>query len=101
MKKPALILTTLISLVLLLSIVRISVANGISTSGLELKNIEDQVAAIRKENLIIQEKLLTVSSYTQIASKAAELGFVPSKTNLVISSSVPVARADAGQPIKQ
>ncbi|MBI2195837.1 MAG: hypothetical protein HYU48_02225 [Candidatus Levybacteria bacterium] len=91
MSKPALILTTLISLVILLSIARISVANRISTSGLEVKNIEDQVAALRKENLILQEKLLTVSSFTQIASKAAKLGFMPAKANLVIKFGVPVA----------
>lgn len=99
--KPALIITSLLFVILILSVVRISVSNRISTSGIALQNIEDQVGAIKKENLILQEKLLTFSSFTQIASKAGELGFVTGKANFVISSSVPVARADAGQPIKQ
>ncbi|MEX2012798.1 MAG: hypothetical protein WD967_00170 [Candidatus Levyibacteriota bacterium] len=101
MKKPALIITSLIFAILVLSVVRISVANRISTSGIELQNIEDQVASIKKENLILQEKLLTFSSFTQIASRAGELGFVPSRANLVISTSVPVALADTGQPIRR
>lgn len=89
--KPALIIASLVFVILVLSVVRISVANRIATSGIELQSIETQVASLRKENLILQEKLLTVSSFTQIASRAGELGFVPSKANLVISSGIPVA----------
>ncbi len=91
MKKPALILSTLIFVILVLSVVRITVANRISTSGIALQNMENQVSSFRKENLILQEKLLTVSSFTQIASKAAEMGFVPKTSNFVITTSVPVA----------
>lgn len=89
--KPALIIASLVFVILVLSVVRISVANRIATSGIELQSIETQVASLRKENLILQEKLLTVSSFTQIASRAGELGFVPSKANLVISTGIPVA----------
>lgn len=89
--KPALIIASLVFVILVLSVVRISVANRIATSGIELQSIEAQVASLRKENLILQEKLLTVSSFTQIASRAGELGFVPSKANLVISTGIPVA----------
>ena len=91
MRKPALIIAFLVFVILVLTVVRISVANKIATSGVELQSIEDQVASLRKENLILQEKFLTLSSFTQIASKASELGFVPSKANLVISSGIPVA----------
>lgn len=89
--KPALIIASLVFVILVLSVVRISVANRIATSGIELQSIETQVVSLRKENLILQEKLLTVSSFTQIASRAGELGFVPSKANLVISTGIPVA----------
>lgn len=91
MKKPALILSALIFAILILSVVRITVANRISTSGIALANMEDQVSSFRKENLILQEKLLAVSSFTQIASKAAEMGFVPKTPNFVITTSIPVA----------
>ena len=101
MRKPALILSILIFVIIVLSVVRITVANRISTSGIALQNMEDQVSALRKENLILQEKLLALSSFTQIASKAAEMGFVPKTQNFVITTSVPVARADARQPIRQ
>lgn len=91
MNKPALIVTVLIFTVLVLSVVRVSVANRISTSGIELSQIEEEVASLKKENLILQEELLNVSSFTQIASRAGELGFVASKANLVISTAIPVA----------
>lgn len=91
MKKPALIVTVLIFAVLVLSVVRVSVANRISTSGIELSQIEEEVALLKKENLILQEELLDVSSFTQIASRAGELGFVASGANLVISTAIPVA----------
>ncbi len=101
MKKPALILLTLLFIIIFLSVARITVANRISTSGIALASIEDQVSSYKKENLILQEKLLTVSSFTQISSRAGELGFVPDKGNFVISTSIPVARLDARQAIKQ
>jgi len=101
MRKPALIITSLVFVILVLSVVRISVANKIATSGIELQSIEDHVASLRRENLILQEKFLTLSSFTQISSRAGELGYVASRANLVISTSVSVARADAGQPIRQ
>ncbi len=91
MKKPALIITSLIFVILVLSIVRISVSNRISTSGIDIANIEDKVSSFKKENLILQEKVLALGSYTEIASKAATLGFVPSKANLVISTATTVA----------
>ncbi len=101
MQKPALIIAIQIFVIILLSVVRISVSNRISTSGIAIAGMEDQVASLKKDNLILQEKLLTISSFTQIASKAAEIGFVPNKANFVISRSISVARFDARQAIKQ
>lgn len=91
MKRPVQIITSLVFLIIALGVVRVTVSNGLSTSGIALSLTEDSVASYKKENLILQEKLLTISSYTQIASKAGELGFVPNKTNLVISTSLPIA----------
>lgn len=91
MHKPALIITSLIFVILMLVVVRISVSNRISTSGIAVAGIEDQVSAYKRENLILQEKLLTISSFTQISSRAAQFGFVPDKTNFVVSTSLPVA----------
>lgn len=91
MKRPAQIITTLIFLIIVLGIVRVTVSNGLSTSGIALKSMEDSVSSYKKENLILQEQLLSIASYTEIASKAGELGFVPNKTNLVISTSLPIA----------
>lgn len=91
MKKPALIISVLVFVILVLSVVRVGVSNRITTGGIAVASIEDQVSSYKKENLILQEKLLTISSLTQIASHAAEIGFVPAKANLVISTGIPVA----------
>ena len=91
MKKPALIIFIQIFVILTLTVIRVSVTNRISTSGIEVASIEQSIDSIKKENLILQEKLLTLSSYTEIASHAAEVGFVSNKTNFAISSTVPVA----------
>jgi cell division protein FtsL len=91
MKRPVQIITTLVFLIIALGVVRVTVSNGLSTSGIAVKSIEDNVSSFKKENLILQEQLLSISSYTEIASKAGELGFVPDKTNLVISTSLPIA----------
>lgn len=91
MKKPALIITSLFFAIIVLSIVRITVSNKISTSGIAVSDMQEKLSSFEKENLALQEQLLDVSSYTQIASKAAELGFVSGKTNLVIGTSVPIA----------
>ena len=91
MKKPALIITTLMFLVIALVVARVAVSNGLSTSGIAIKTTEDNVSSYKRENLILQEKLLTASSYTQIASKASEIGFLPSKANFVVGSSTTIA----------
>lgn len=91
MKKPALIISTLVFVILILFVARISVSNRMSTTGIALAKIEDQVSSYKRENLILQEKFLTISSFTQIASRAGEIGFVPNRANFAIKTSIPVA----------
>lgn len=91
MRKPALIIFIQIFVILTLTVIRVAVTNRISTSGIEMASIEQSMDSIKKENLILQEKLLTLSSYTEIASHAAQIGFVPAKNNFAVSSTVPVA----------
>lgn len=74
-------------MVISLSIVQVVVSNNLSTTGVELAKIEEQIATYRKQNTVLQEKLLMASSLTIIASKAAEMGFVEEKSRIFLQTS--------------
>lgn len=92
MKKPAVFIALNVAIITGLSIVQVVVANSISTTGIELSNIQHEISELRKDNAILHEQMLTASSLTNIASRASELGFEESKTTLVISAPLPLAR---------
>jgi Na+-transporting NADH:ubiquinone oxidoreductase subunit NqrC len=91
MKKPALIIGSLIILVLVLSVVRIFISNQVSTSGVVLSAIQTEAASVKTENTILAEKLYTESALTNIDSEAENLGFVTPKSDFVLSGQVSVA----------
>jgi hypothetical protein len=91
MKKPALIITTLVLTIVVLSVVKIFVSNRIATSGVVLGKVQEELLSYKLENTILSEKLYTLSSLTNIASKAYDLGYTDSKTDYVLSNQVPVA----------
>lgn len=88
MKKPVLFISLII---VILSIVQIIVSNNLSTKGVLLGKLEDEIKAYKKENYLIREKLLLASSFTNIASKAGSLGFVDDKSQIVLSPSLVLA----------
>ncbi|MBP9719146.1 MAG: hypothetical protein KBD46_01650 [Candidatus Levybacteria bacterium] len=84
MKKPILFIIVIITIVVSLSVTQVTVSNNLSTTGIELAKIEEQIMTYKKENAMLKEKLLTASSFTTIASAAAELGFVEVKTRVFL-----------------
>ena len=91
MKKQSIFITTIIITVIFLSIVQVVVSSSLSITGIDLSLIEKKGNVYKTENSILKEKLLYASSLSQIASKAATLGFVESSSIVVIRSSLPVA----------
>lgn len=79
-----LIIKSLIVLVIVLAMVRLVVSNVIATSGLALDKIESQTEALKLENDVLNEKLLSVSSLTAIASEAAKIGFTSSSQSYLL-----------------
>ena len=77
--------------IILLTLTRVVVTNTISTNGIDLANIQDKTNELKKQNALIREEILESSSLFHIASEAAEVGFVPSKTQMVLSSPAPLA----------
>ena len=92
MKKPALIITFLVGLVVVLSIARVVVYNRLSTSGVLVGELEDQVSLYKTQNAILAQDVLTSSSLTSIVTRAKELGFSnKDQSLLVIKTSRPLA----------
>lgn len=92
MKKPILLLSFLGVAIVVLALVRITLVNSISTNGIKLVDIQNQVDALKKENELLKEKYLMAASYTTISEKAQKLGFTPVKTQVDLSAPVPLAR---------
>ncbi len=91
MKKKYLFLVLLILTVIGLSVLRTFVLNNISTSGVELGQIQDELDTLQTQNAVLAEQVYSYSSLTNISSKAAEMGFVNQGSQFVLTAPVPVA----------
>jgi cell division protein FtsL len=91
MKRPKLLISLIFGVILVLSVVRVSIEGNISTTGIELVRLSEEVEKYRKENMLLQEKYLVESSFTQIASKAAVIGFVDGKNTLNLTTPLSLA----------
>ncbi|OGH33952.1 MAG: hypothetical protein A3J69_01900 [Candidatus Levybacteria bacterium RIFCSPHIGHO2_02_FULL_42_12] len=75
----------------MLSIGQVVISNWLSTTGITLGAIEDELKQYKEKNALLEERFLHASSLTSIASTAAELGFVEKKSRIVLTDSVPLA----------
>lgn len=78
-------------LVIILAVVQVVVSNSLSTRGVGLDSLDQQVALYKKDNALVKEKLLKISSLDYVASSAARIGFVEEKSRIFVSSSLPIA----------
>lgn len=63
-------------IVVLLQLLYVYVQTTISTGGKDLKEIQDEIEEVRRENRLIYNEILTVTSLSYINEKAREQGFV-------------------------
>lgn len=84
MKKPYLLIIFLIGLTISLSVVKAAAYNRLSTSGVFVGKLEDEIDYYKTQNAILSEKLLTFSSLTYVADKAMESGFVKEDSSLMV-----------------
>ncbi len=92
MKKSKICIGLVVITILVLSVVQVVVANRISTNGIELAKVQNEIKKIKTDNVVLKEKILQRSSFTEIASKAGELGFVKSNKNVYLSTPLPLAK---------
>ena len=91
MKRQTFIITFAIFIIIFLSVAQATVSNRLSTAGIGLKEIEDKIRFYKEQNGILSERILAASSLANIASRAARLGFVEDKSQIVLKTSLPFA----------
>lgn len=91
MKKHKIILYILFLIVFSLGMTRLIISNSISTSGTVLGRINEDIKRYETENVVLFEKVLDLSSFSNIYKKADQLGFQSKKTAFSITSVLPIA----------
>ncbi|MDP2649282.1 MAG: hypothetical protein Q8P10_00400 [bacterium] len=91
MKKPTLFISFIALIVVFLSIVQIIVSNRLSTTGIQLAKLDDEISFYDDRNLLLKEKLLTDSSLHHIVLTANKIGFVEEKSKFFLTSPLPLA----------
>ena len=92
MRKPSLIIALLIGIIISLSIVKAIVYNRLSTGGVFVSKVEEEVNSYKTQNAKLLEKLLTLSSLTNIKERAKKEGFNnQDKSLMVLKTSKPLA----------
>lgn len=91
MKKPLVVITFLLLSIASLTMLRIALVNSISTTGIELAAIQEELTTYKKQNQILEERYLEASSLTNIEKRAEKLGFIEAKSQLYMSTPLPLA----------
>lgn len=91
MKRSIFFISFIMLIIVSLSIVQISLSNSLATKGVVLGQVDEQIKYYKRENSLLEEKMLNLTSYSHIASAAADLGFVSDKKITYIKNSMPVA----------
>ncbi len=91
MKKPLLLIIFFIGIIMALSTVQVGTSSKLSTTGIELEKLQAQINQYKKENMILEEKVLEASALINVSKKAKELGFVQSKSQIYLSNPLPFA----------
>ncbi len=87
MKKPYIVIIFLLGLVITFSITRAILQNTLSTSGIFVSKVEQEVNLYKTQNAVLSEELLAASSLTNVAQKAQQSGFTSENTLMVLKTS--------------
>lgn len=91
MKKPFIILTSLLCLIVLLTITRAVVANSYSTSGVDLDRLDQEIDTYKRQTALLEEKVLTASAYSTLEKEAEQRGYESMSSQIVLSAPLPIA----------
>lgn len=94
MKKRFLVFLGMASVLVVLIVIQAVVANSMSTVGVDVSAMQNEILTYKKENALLKEKLLTRSSLTQIAESMDNSGYETAKTQLSLANSSKIARLE-------
>lgn len=91
MKKPLVFIGILSCIVIALLLVRITLVNSISTTGIRLVDLQNQITAYKNENELLKVQYLQAASLTHLSAEAEKLGYVQVKKQIDLAAPVPLA----------
>jgi hypothetical protein len=91
MKKPIIIISFLGVVIVALLVARIALVNSISTTGITLVTIQNQIASYKRDNELLKVTYLQAAAYTTIGKEAKKLGYVPVTSEIDLSAPLPLA----------
>jgi len=89
--KPLLVVIILISVIVGLSITQVALTNRVSTAGIELEDMQSEIALLTKENILLEQRVLEYSALTNVSNEAKALGFVEAKSQIYLTNPLPLA----------
>lgn len=92
MKKPIVCVIFLAMVIFNLSLLQVVVSNRLSTTGVVLGTLQDEIQKYQTENTILSERLLVATSLNTIASAAAQVGFSEAKAPIVLGNPIALAQ---------
>jgi len=85
MKKQLNLILFLFILITLLSLTKIAISNSITTNGITLNSMQQEIVSLNTQNYIIRQKYLQQASLLTIEQKAKAEGFTPNQTDYFVS----------------
>lgn len=93
--KLKLAFTFMIVMIVLLQCVQVYLSNRIAGTSIEVARLRQDIEALDEKNTSLKTQLLAHSSFTSVASRAAEIGFTETKNNVILlKAPLPVAVSD-------
>lgn len=91
MKKPIIIISSLILVIMVLTVTRAIISNNLSTTGVDLSRIDQEIDIFQRKNVLLQEKTLHASAFTTLARTAEQKGYEAISSQIVLTSPLPIA----------
>lgn len=69
----------------------IFISNTAAADSITATEVSNKIQRVEEENIDIQSKILSYASYDKISSRAAELGYLPTRDFVSVYTPLPVA----------
>lgn len=91
MKKINFVVIILLIVAIAFEAINIYLSNKLAADSISVKKLEGELSNFEQKNRMVKSELLELTSFEQIASRAAEAGFVEVKEIITLSSPLQVA----------